>query len=249
MTFSVFLSYLLDHSPLRQIEIPGDLRSDLKVTRYVWGQVSPYAIALSLAPNAYLSHGSAVFLHGLTEQIPATIYVNQEQSEKPKPEGNLTQETVRLAFSRPQRQSNYAYRLDEFRVVIVSGKHTGRLEVAPISGPGLATEALDATKLERTLIDIAVRPAYAGGVFKVLEAYRTARERVSVNVLIATLKQLDYVYPYHQAIGFYMQRAKYGETLCERLRQLGLRLDFYLAHDVRDSEYDSHWRLFHPKGL
>lgn len=30
------------------------------------------------------------------------------------------------------------------------------------------------TDLERTLIDIAVRPAYSGGVFEVLEAFKNA---------------------------------------------------------------------------
>lgn len=60
------------------------------------------------------------------------------------------------------------------------------------------------TKLERTLIDIAVRPNYAGGVHHVLEAYAAAKSRVSVNVLLATLQKMEYVYPYHQVIGFYI---------------------------------------------
>ena len=39
-------------------------------------------MALSLRPRSYLSHASALVLQGLTEQIPGTIYVNQEQSAK-----------------------------------------------------------------------------------------------------------------------------------------------------------------------
>jgi hypothetical protein len=83
----------------------------------------------------------------------------------------------------------------------------------------------------------------------VLEAYRRAKDRVSTGVLVATLKKLEYVYPYHQAIGFYMQRAGYSETQYERLRALGLSYDFYLTYDLRDKAFDPDWRLFFPKSL
>ena len=60
---------------------------------------------------------------------------------------------------------------------------------ARVHGPArLGDEQLrrlvDLTDVERTLIDITVRPHYAGGVYQVKEAFETARERVSVGRLI-----------------------------------------------------------------
>jgi hypothetical protein len=135
---------------------------------------------------------------------------------------------------------------DDFQFVLLHGKNTGRLEVGTITH---GREQLPVTKLERTLIDITVRPAYAGGVYQVLEAYRRAQPDMSTSILLATLKKLDYVYPYHQAIGFYMQRAGYKPEQYERLRSLGLNNDFYLAHGLREREFDSAWRLHFPKGF
>ncbi len=216
-------------------------------TRYAWGSPSGMHLALSLHRNAYLCHGTAVFLHALNVQVPATIYVNQEQSPKQRGSGRLSQEAIQRAFSRQQRQSKMLYQAEDIRILLLSGMQTGNLEVGDVAFEG---EDYRATKLERTLIDIAVRPVYAGGIYQVLEAYRGARERASVSTLLAVLKTLNYVYPYHQAIGFYMQRAGFEPKRYNRLKQLGFEFDFYLAHDLRDElEFDSEWRIFYPKGF
>ena len=244
-TVAAFIEFLSEKAQLRIIELRSHRYRS--IFRYVWAHASPYEIALSLKPRAYLSHGSAVFLHSLNEQIPKTIYVNQEQSPKPKPTGTLSQEALDRAFSNEQRHSNFVFSYNDCQFLLISGKDTGRLGVGTLTG--IENEKLDVTSIERTLIDITVRPAYAGGVYQVLEAYKSAIGKISVNTLLATLKKLDYIYPYHQAIGFYLQRAGYDSKRWERLRNLGTNFDFYLSHGLKDKEYDATWRLFYPKGF
>ena len=245
LTFTKFLDFLLSETELKEITLTSDHYKD--ETRYVWRRPSIYAIGLSLRHDAYLTHGSAVSLHDLTDQILKTVYVNYEQSPKPQGSG-LTQEAIDRAFANRQRQSNLIYHYEEFQFVVINGKFTNRLEVSQI--PGSDGELLDVTKLERTLIDIAVRPNYAGGAFQVLNAFQQARSRISVNTLVATLKKLNYVYPYHQVIGFYMERAGYPESQWQKLMKLGLSFDFYLTYQLpSDKKYDPKWRLYYPNSL
>jgi predicted transcriptional regulator of viral defense system len=245
MSLTEFITFLLAQTEMREVVLPSEHYSDEK--RYVWGTPSPYAVALSLKRKSYLTHGSAVVLHGLTDQILKTVYLNYEQSPKPHG-GGLTQQSIDRAFAGTQRRSNLSYGYSDYRIVLINGKFTDRLEVAPIPGP--QGERLEVTKLERTLIDIAVRPSYAGGIRQVLAAFESAKSNVSVNTLIATLKKLNYVYPYHQSIGFYMDRAGYPEKHKAQLKQLGLNYDFYLDYHLpNDKKYDPTWRLFYPGSL
>ncbi|MDA2912496.1 hypothetical protein MYX77_00800 [Acidobacteriia bacterium AH_259_A11_L15] len=240
-----FITFLLKKAKLVEIRLTAEAHKK-ELMRYAWGEVSPFTVALSLKRGGYLSHGTAVFLHGLTDQLPKTIYVNNEQSPKREPD-LLEQDAIHRAFSRKQRRSRYAFKYGEWRIVLLSGKFTGRLEVGTSVGP--SGESLEVTNLERTVIDIVVRPAYAGGVYQVLEAYKTARNRMSVGILLATLKKLHHLYPYHQAVGFYMERTGYESDKYMRLHKLGIHYDFYLAHEIKDKAYDPKWRLFYPKGF
>ncbi len=242
---SLIIQLLLRDSRLRLLDLES---TDYPpVRRYVWGTPSPFDLALSLRSNAHLSHGTAAHLRGLLEDAPTTFHVNKEQSAKEQ-FGTLTQEGLDRAFSSRPRQSRLVYSdQDGHRFVVISGKFTNNLGVGAIKGP--AGERLYATKVERTLVDIAVRPIYCGGVDKVLKAYRAARDVLSAKQLMATLKKLGHLYPYHQAIGFYLERAGFAGEALDLARQPGLEFDFYLTHRMDDTVYDKAWRLHHPRGL
>jgi len=77
--------------------------------------------------------------------------------------------TIR-SLPRPQRVSNYELHYSAQRFVLLRGKHTGCLDIVRLpSGWG---ESVEVMGLERTLVDIVVRPVYAGGVFQVLTAFK-----------------------------------------------------------------------------
>ncbi len=245
MPLSEFITYLLANTPLRRVVFKLPHRRE---TRYVWGEVSRFKLAVSMKEGGYLSHYGAVALHGLTEQVPKTIYVNHEQRPQvPSPEG-LTQERIDAAFRRPQRMTTNFTEHEAFRYCYVNGKHTGGLGVVEMTDK--LADVVPVTGVERTLIDIAVRPMYAGGVSEVLEAYR--RADVSLNRLGVMVKKMQYVYPYGQAMGFYLERSGYELETIRRNKAFQVPedgFDFYLVHGMKNTEYVREWRLLIPKGM
>jgi predicted transcriptional regulator of viral defense system len=242
-----FIDFLVLRRHLLSIQLKSE-QYEKTITRYCVGRPSPFALAASLRKNGYFSHGTAAYLLGLIKRPPAAIFLNVEQSaKKPAISASLSQPAIDRAFASKQRQSNLSYENGELIVTILAGKNTGRAGVEPLTSSearGIAT-----TNLERTLIDITVRPTYAGGIDVVLDAYRTARERVSAQMLVSTLNTLNYTYPYPQAIGFLMQRAGYSSEALESMKSRVSDFKFYLTHGQKDPEYDHEWRLFYPPDL
>lgn len=144
LTSEEFTGFLLEKTKFRRVKLQSD--SYGCILRYTWGVTTPYQLALSLRSNAYLSHATAVFLHGLADRAPNTIYVNKEQSPKEGGLGELTQKAIDSAFARAQRVSNYVFRYEKNRIVLISGKYTGRLEVGRL----LTTEGeqVDVTRVD-----------------------------------------------------------------------------------------------------
>jgi hypothetical protein len=213
---------------------------------YLTDSFSRHELALSIKPGSYLSQGTAAYLHNLADCEPETIYVNKEQSFK-NSKGNLTQASINRAFSNKQRHSGYVVAHNQVKITLLSGKHSDRLGVIKMTGR--QGEQLELADLERTLIDIAVRPAYAGGAKGVAEANRRAVPKTSLTRLTKMLADLRYVYPYHQAIGFYLQNAGHPLPHLQALHELGINFDFYLEHGTKSTRFDPYWRVYCPDDL
>jgi hypothetical protein len=216
-------------------------------TRFLLADVSPLELAQSLSPKGYFTHFTAIQLNNLTEQVPKTVYFNIEQAAAGGG-GVVSQEAIDRAFRGKARVSSAVAEYAGFRICKLSGRNTGGLGVVEVMHEPCRWP-LRVTNLERTLIDAAVRPAYSGGVSLVAQAFENAKGQVSVNRIAAYLRQLDYTYPYHQAIGFYLERAGFDPSQLALLRGFPITHDFYLTHGLRVTDYVPRWRLFVPKGF
>jgi hypothetical protein len=240
-----FVQILLEKTELKKIELTFPNRNEL---RFLWKGASVYELALSLREDSYLSHSSAVYQLGLADNVPKDIYINYEQPKRANKKNELSQEGIDAALQKPVRVTSNKAQHDDNTIWILNGMYTGCLGVIEIEGSN--RERLLLTDIERTLIDIAVRPVYSGGVLKVFRAYQLAIGRVSVEKIEKTLRTMNHTYPYHQVVGFYLERAgTCDESSLARLSSFGLSFDFYLTHQMAETEYSKKWRLYYPAKL
>lgn len=241
MNVNKFIEKLLSSEILSKAEIIfNGLIS--KKERFLISDATIFQVAVSLVNKSYLSHFSAVYIHGLTNQIPKTIYISFEQSKKHNVDRELEQEAIDSAFLKPQRKSATTTKYEGYTFLLHNGMYSNRSGVYSL-------DDLPVTNIERTLIDIAVRPGYAGGVDSVLDIYKRAVDKISMNKLVATLDTLNFIYPYHQIIGFYLEKAGLDKSKLKVLQERKMLFKFYLTYEMIDKEYNKTWKLYYPKGM
>lgn len=241
-----FIAFLTKSGKLRKFEFEFPTRPE---ALFVWGDVPLLEMLLHLKPHSYYSHYTAIRMHGLTEQVPKTIYISHERTPAAAGSGSLSQSAMDEAFQRPARVSSNAVDFQDQRIVLLNSAFTDMQGVvSQPAGLGSAPVDVRVTNLERTLIDATVRPAYCGGVFEVAKAFELAKDTLSVNAMGSMLNKMQFAYPYHQAIGFYLERAGYRSRVVELMRRR-MTFDFYLTHDMGETRYEPTWRLHVPKGF
>ena len=127
-TARALIAFLLEKTRLREVRLHS--RRYPAILRYSWGEPSPYQLGLSVRRGSIPFARDRVFLHSLTDKIPKTVYVNREQSVKPRPH-SLTQEALNRSFSAMQRRSNYVFEYRDWRFILLSGKNTADLVCSP----------------------------------------------------------------------------------------------------------------------
>jgi len=246
-TFTAFQKYLIQNHVYKEnfvLKFPSK-----SYTRYFVESPSLYRAIQSISPNAYFSHYSAVEYHNLTNNIPKTIFISLE---KPSPlkaiqKKQLVQEEINKAFYMPPRISKNLTVKDIYSINLLQSKYSNKLGIIETN---YNNAKINITNIERTLIDIAVSPYYCGGCFEVLNVYKKAKGRVNIQKLYNMLVKLDYIYPHHQSIGFYLERAGYKEEDL-KLFDHDKELRFFIQRELKDKDrkYSERWNLYYPEFL
>jgi len=189
-----------------------------------------FEIIQKIKDGSYFAYYSAMYIHNLTEQIPKSVYINFETFKK---EYKITKSTA-------------VY--NDFRIYIIRNKYTDKLGV--INNSVSDNETISVTNLERTLIDIAINPEFSGGIYEVLKAYEEAAKEVSINKLISILKKMNHTSPYHQIIGFYLEKSgAYREFQINLIKEFPIREKINLIPEMKEMDFSETWQLFYPKNF
>lgn len=169
------------------------LRHDIYLPKKL--HVTNFEIAQAYARYGYFSHDSALQLHGLHSSSNKNIYISEGIKPTP-PSGikKLNQSNIDLAFQKSQRTTKKSKKFDETTIHFLQGQSLDLMNVVK--------DNIRVSDIEKTLIDITVRPSYSGGSKNVLQSFVKARSVMDPEKLIRYYKKLSFIYPYNQSLDF-----------------------------------------------
>lgn len=162
----------------------------------------PYAEVIPLAeehvlqeahPAAFLSHLTALTLHGLTNLVPAALYATAPLRSQRLPLGTETADWEGIERSLPQQPPTVGVRA--VRWTRISEWEDLGVEVMPIQGIDIYV-----ADTERTLIDCLSAPAKAHGIQSALRAWKDA----------VPMWNLDRLLSYTETLGSPITRQRVG---------------------------------------
>ncbi|MFQ5685452.1 MAG: hypothetical protein ACE5GV_02210 [Candidatus Scalindua sp.] len=216
-------------------------------------KLNPYVIAQAMFPKEYFGNLTSIYYHSLTNQVPKAIYICYEKkSAKRKKVNTVNSNELRRNFIKPHRHTKHVYTLNDYEIIVVE-------RLAKISGSGVVESHRPGTLLpntsrvtciERALIDAVVSPQYNGGIVSVYTYFRNARDMLNMARLIKIYRQLEFVYPYSQSIGFLLDRAGMSKYASVIYKNFPPEHSFFVDHDAKTTwVYDEKWKLYYPAGL
>jgi predicted transcriptional regulator of viral defense system len=220
---------------------------------YPLRDLSPCQVATAMFPDGYFCNLTSIYFHSLTKQIPNVVYICHETiTPKRRRDSDIPSDTrLRNAFIKPHRYTTYVVEFEGHEIVVIDREKGSDHGVVEVRKRGAACpQGSRVTCLERALIDAVVAPHYNGGIASLCAYFRAAQKRLRIERLLEICRKLDFVYPYAQSIGFFLDRSGLQKQAAEMRRTFPPQRQFFVDHDAKSSwEYDDQWMLFYPKGL
>lgn len=198
-------------------------------------------ISSAISRSSFYSYQTSLYIHSLANKLSKNIYLVKERKEvQNQPLLSLTQNGINQAFNKLPRVTSDNKKIEDFVINFVTGQFQKYIGV-------MKYKQYLISDIERSLIDSVVRPFYSGGVQCVLQAFLLAKEKIDIEKLYRYYSQMNFTYPYHQAIGFYLETSGYDKNSYKNFYNHEIfEFDFYLDYNIKKQKYNKKWKMYYP---
>jgi predicted transcriptional regulator of viral defense system len=236
----------------KSVQLKWNMQAEYKLLSYAFGVKSIFDIFSAIQTKYYLSHHSALYFHGMTDQRPQTYYLSKEiKGREPIHSEQRVQAKILQIFSKTPRVTSNYFEYNKIKVNLLEKQDLNRIGVIQKILKQNETHELKMylTSVERTFIDIVISPHYSGGLKTVILAYLNSK--INLDKLYEIYKVYSPYYPYWQSIGLLLEKT-HGMGVSKKWQSKfsNPKEEFYLDRGFRDTwSFDEKWKVYYPEGI
>jgi len=190
---------------------------------YLSSPISAYEVGLKVVPGGYLSHLSAVAVHGLTDQLANIIYISVEIGKS--------------RYCNKEADFNFEAKGAKYKIIEILKERIFGLE-----NKWYGDSQISITDLERTLIDCMNAPQYAAGFYEVLSYFHEAKEKINLEKIIQYALKLSI--SSMQRLGWCFEKIEFYEGAKRVMEKINahswVKLD---TSGKRKGVYNKKWKI------
>lgn len=235
LNFNTFYNRLVEHGLRQEIVTVNDKN----IVRYFFdSKLDIFKKSLALQKGSFLSMSSALNYQGLSTFFDNFIYISKEQPPKKVDSKNsvLTQEKIDSAFKKNYRRTKSFGKIEDKFVVLLKPKNSDNYEV-------IKYKDIFVSSINRALVEMIVNVQYFKSSQMIIETYRPLKGKLSLDEVYNTLKHFNFIYPYYQCVGFYLEKIGFHRDELQQFAYKISKFDFYTEKNLDSYRYDRFWKM------
>lgn len=245
MSYDRFFNRLIDEGlNTFTLSIKGSYK-----TRYSFKKNLDHDLFASIlsGKKTFLSMTTALRFQGFTDYRNDVIFISREQSDKGyyDHENVLKQAAVDKAFRQSTpRYSNSIGELDGKSYVFLSPKYSDCYEVITMKN------GVKVSSINRSFVEMIINIHYFKTYTTIINIFRPLKEKLDVKKIYTFIKILNYIYPYFQCAGFYLEQIGFRKDELIEFKNNISDLNFYTQKSKleivgEDYLFNEYWKMYY----
>ena len=229
---NAILKALLEHTKLQRVRMPFPYRTD---TRFTWDEVPTYELIQSLSSRRIFQ---SLHRHALARpnRSASKNDLFQRGATSVCRRRKAIARRHRPAFRGKCRTSNNVITFRDLRICRLNGGNTHQLGVVDFKTEN--GEKIRITDVDARSSMLSCAPSTPAASAK-SQGHSALLRTGSVKKLAEYLRKLNFTYPYHQAIGFYLEHAgNYKASQIKLMQRFPIEYDFYLNYQLKNPAHN-----------
>ncbi len=215
------------------------IRNIIKARYILSEKFDIYDFAYSLENRSFFPMFTALNIQKLSDFRNNFVFVSKERSQRTSFKSkDINQEAIDIAFAKKPRLTQARDKINGFNLVVLESNNTEEFEIIEYGNYKVSS-------VNRAFVEIISNIQYFKSSEDVIEQFSAIYKEFNLNKIYEVIEKFDFVYPYYQLAGYYLEQIGYSRTELNKFHKKKTKLKFYTVKNKESYSFDDYWNIYY----